>query len=220
VVGDHGADAEPFAGSQAGRVVDRDGRGVSHGLTARSENGCGLMRPTRRQLVLWVVLAGVIALVSSWFLRPPSSPPLSANQRVDSILILKKDHVLELLADGKVVRSYRVALGRGGLAPKGREGDERTPEGLYVIDERNSASRFYKALHISYPDAGDRLRASRRGVSPGGAIMIHGLPSGLGWIGAAQRFYDWTSGCVAMTDAQMDEIWRVVPVGTPVEIRP
>jgi murein L,D-transpeptidase YafK len=139
---------------------------------------------------------------------------------VDSILVLKRDHVLELLSDGKVVRGYRVALGRGGLAAKEREGDERTPEGHYLIDARNSESRFYKALHISYPDANDRKRAAKLGVSPGGAIMIHGLPNGLGWVGAAQRFYDWTSGCVAVTDAQMDEIWRVVPVGTPVEIRP
>jgi murein L,D-transpeptidase YafK len=178
------------------------------------------MRLARRRLVVCVVLVAVVAFVSSWFLRSPSTSPLSANQKVDSILILKKDHVLELLSGGRVIRSYRVALGRGGLAPKEREGDERTPEGHYVIDSRNSASRFYKGLHISYPDASDRERASKLGVPPGGAIMIHGLPNGLGWIGSAHRLYDWTSGCIAVTDAQMDEIWRVVPVGTPVEIRP
>jgi murein L,D-transpeptidase YafK len=140
--------------------------------------------------------------------------------KADSILILKKDHVMELLGGGKVIRTYKVALGRGGLAPKQREGDGRTPEGHYIIDEKNAASRYHKALHISYPNAGDRRRAEKSGVSPGGAIMIHGLPNGMGWLGALHRLYDWTLGCVAVTDAEIDEIWNMVPVGTPVEIRP
>lgn len=141
-------------------------------------------------------------------------------ERADSILVLKHDHQLELLKDGKIIRIYKVALGRGGLAPKEREGDERTPEGHYVIDARNADSRFYKALHISYPSADDRARAAKSGVSPGGAIMIHGLPDGMGWIGSAHRLYDWTQGCIALTDSEMDEVWNLVPVGTPVEIRP
>ncbi|HVN92516.1 MAG TPA: L,D-transpeptidase family protein [Terracidiphilus sp.] len=133
---------------------------------------------------------------------------------------MKHDHKLELLKDGKVIRTYKVALGRGGLAPKEREGDERTPEGHYIIDSRNADSRFYKALHISYPDAEDRARAAKLGVSPGGAIMIHGLPNGMAWIGSAHRLYDWTQGCIALTDSEMDEVWNLVPAGTPVEIRP
>lgn len=141
-------------------------------------------------------------------------------QKADSILIRKKDHVMELFAGGKAIRTYKVALGRGGLEPKQREGDDRTPEGHYTIDSRNTASRFYKALHISYPDAEDRKRAAKLGVPPGGAIMIHGLPSGMAWLGPMHRMYDWTAGCVAVTDAEMDEIWNLVPVGTPVEIRP
>lgn len=144
----------------------------------------------------------------------------AAPQKVDSILILKKDHVMELLAGGKVIRTYKVALGRGGLEPKEREGDARTPEGHYTIDSRNSASRFYKALHISYPDAEDRKRAAKLGVLPGGAIMIHGLPNGMAWLGSVHRTYDWTAGCVAVTDTEMDEIWNLVPVGTRVEILP
>ncbi len=141
-------------------------------------------------------------------------------QKADSILIIKKDHVMELLANGKVIRTYKVALGRGGLEPKQREGDDRTPEGHYKIDSRNPASRFYKALHISYPDAEDRKRAAKLGVPPGGAIMIHGLPGGMAWLGPVHRVYDWTAGCVAVTDAEMDEIWNLVPIGTPVEIHP
>ncbi len=127
---------------------------------------------------------------------------------------------MELLSGGKVIRTYKIALGSGGLAPKEREGDGRTPEGRYMIDSRNEHSQFHKALHISYPDADDRRRAARLGVSPGGAIMIHGLPNGREWIGAAHRMVDWTQGCIAVTDQEIDEIWDLVPVGTPVEIRP
>jgi murein L,D-transpeptidase YafK len=141
-------------------------------------------------------------------------------QKADSILILKKDHVLELLKGGKVIRTYKVALGRGGLAPKEREGDGRTPEGHYIIDSRNAESHYHKALHISYPNAEDSKRAAKLGVAPGGAIMIHGLPNGMGWLGAAHRLYDWTLGCIAVTDQEIDEIWDMAPTGTPVEIRP
>ncbi len=143
-----------------------------------------------------------------------------ARPQVDSILILKKAHTLELLSHGSVVRTYKVALGRGGLAPKEREGDARTPEGRYFIDSRNEHSGFYRALHISYPSPEDRRRAAQRGVAPGGAIMIHGIKNGLGWLGATHRTIDWTAGCIAVTDAEIDEIWELVPVGTPVEIRP
>lgn len=149
-----------------------------------------------------------------------SAQPPAAPAKADSVLILKKDHLLELIAGGKVIRTYRVALGRGGLAPKQQEGDARTPEGHYTIDTRNASSHYYKALHISYPNAEDRSRAANLGVSPGGAIMIHGLPNGMGHIGSAHRLYDWTLGCVAVTDQEIDEIWTMVPVGTPVEIRP
>jgi murein L,D-transpeptidase YafK len=163
------------------------------------------------------------ALVLSFLVVPlaglsPSSP--SRPERADSILIFKKDHVMELLAGGKVIRTYKVALGSGGLAPKECEGDGRTPEGHYVIDSRNEHSEYHKALHVSYPNPEDRKRAAKRGVSPGGAIMIHGLPNGKGWIGAAHRAMDWTLGCVAVTDQEIDEVWKLVPVGTPVEIRP
>ena len=127
---------------------------------------------------------------------------------------------MELLAKGKVIRTYDVSLGRGGLAPKEREGDARTPEGHYVIDSKNEASAYHRALHISYPNAEDRARAAKLGVPPGGAIMIHGLPNGMHWIGSAHRLYDWTLGCVAVTDPEIDEVWSLVSVGTPVEIRP
>jgi murein L,D-transpeptidase YafK len=158
-----------------------------------------------------VILSLAVPLLSQ-----QAPPP----QKADSILILKKDHVLELLQGGKVIRTYKVALGRGGLAPKEREGDGRTPEGHYVIDSRTAQSHYHKALHVSYPNAEDRKRAAKLGVAPGGAIMIHGLPNGMGSVGAAHRLYDWTLGCIAVTNEEIDEIWDLVPNGTPVEIRP
>ena len=127
---------------------------------------------------------------------------------------------MQLFAGGNVIRTYKVALGRGGLAAKEREGDARTPEGRYTIDARNDHSRYHRALHVPYPNAVDRERAARLGISPGGAIMIHGLPSGMGWVGSAHRLYDWTLGCIAVTDEEIEEIWKLVPLGTPVEIRP
>lgn len=158
----------------------------------------------------------ILTLSICSFAAPRADTPAKA----DSILVLKKDHVLELLAGGKVIRTYKVALGQGGLAPKQREGDARTPEGHYVIDAKVEHSAYHKALHVSYPDAEDRKRAARLHVPPGGAIMIHGLPNGKGLVGARHRLYDWTLGCIAVTDEEIDEIWTLVPVCTPVEIRP
>ena len=167
----------------------------------------------------FLIFAGV-CLASSGFAMTPVISQSPTEQKVDSVLILKKDHVLELLAGGKVIRSYKIALGRGGLAPKEREGDGRTPEGHYVIDNRNVSSHYHRSLHVSYPSADDRRRADQAGVSPGGGIMIHGLPNGMGWLGSGHRLYDWTLGCIAVTDEEIDEIWKLVPNGTSVEIRP
>ena len=164
-------------------------------------------------LVVLLITAGAFAGV-----RPDSQP--QKPEKADSILILKKDHVMELLSRGKVIRTYKVALGQGGLAPKQREGDARTPEGHYMIDARYEHSAYHKALHVSYPNADDRKRAAKLGMPPGGAIMIHGLPNGKGWVGARHRLYDWTLGCIAVTDEEIDEVWNLVPIGTPVEIRP
>jgi murein L,D-transpeptidase YafK len=179
------------------------------------------MKPRRivAAIALFLIFVGVFLAQRGSAASAPT-PELPASQKADSILILKKDHVLELLAGGRIIKTYKVALGRGGLAPKEREGDARTPEGHYLIDSRNADSHYHRALHVSYPNAEDRKLAARLGVAPGGAIMIHGLPNGVGWLGSAHRLYDWTLGCIAVTDAEIDEIWNLVPVGTPVEIRP
>jgi len=169
-------------------------------------------------IAAWV--ACVSFSLALWALDGTQPAQQPAPQKADSILILKKDHVMELMAGGKVIRSYKVAMGQGGLALKVRQGDGRTPEGHYIIDAKYANSEYHKALHISYPNAEDRKRAARLGVSPGGSILIHGLPNGKGYVGAAHRLYDWTLGCVAVTDEEIDEVWELVAVGTPVEIRP
>jgi murein L,D-transpeptidase YafK len=143
----------------------------------------------------------------------------SPQPTVDRVLVLKKEHRLLLLSGDQIVKAYAVALGSGGLAPKQRQGDDRTPEGFYRIDYRNPASRFHLALHISYPDQTDRERARKRGVSPGGDIMIHGLGSEFKSLGTKHYSYDWTAGCIAVTDSEIEEIWQLVPDRTPVEIR-
>ena len=140
--------------------------------------------------------------------------------RMDRIVVHKKARTLELISGDRVVRSYKIALGGEPVGPKTCQGDHRTPEGVYTIDARNAASKFHRALHVSYPNAADRRRASAAHCSPGGDIMIHGLPNGYGFVGAAHRAKDWTDGCIAVTDPEIEEIWRLVPNGTTVEIQP
>lgn len=144
----------------------------------------------------------------------------SAQSTIDHLVVLKRQHKLLLMSEDQVVKSYDVALGSGGLTPKRRQGDHRTPEGLYTIDYRNPASRYHLALHISYPQQTDKLRARQLGVDPGSDIMIHGLGPGFSWAGENHRHYDWTDGCIAVTDQEMDEIWQLVPDGIAIEIRP
>jgi len=139
---------------------------------------------------------------------------------VDKVVVMKKERTLELLSQGKVIKTYKVALGGDPIGPKARQGDHKTPEGSYVLDSRNSHSQFYKSIHISYPSARDRARARQRGFSPGGDVYIHGLPNGYGTIGAAHRLRDWTDGCVAVTNEEIDQIWKAVPNGTPIELKP
>jgi len=145
------------------------------------------------------------------------APPVA---RVDSILVIKSTRTMTLMAKGKVVKSYRVALGGQPVGPKVQQGDHKTPEGKYVIDSRNARSQFHLALHVSYPNAADRARARKLGVNPGGAIMIHGLAPSFAWVGAKHVATDWTDGCIAVSNEEIEEIWRLVPVGTAVEIRP
>jgi murein L,D-transpeptidase YafK len=145
---------------------------------------------------------------------------LGEKSSVDHVVVYKHERRMVLLSQGKELRSYRVALGGEPSGPKRRQGDHRTPEGLYVLDSRNPNSHFYKAFHISYPTSKDIAAAKKLGVSPGGDIMLHGLPKEYAFVGKAHTLHDWTDGCIAVSNEEMDEIWTLVRVGTPIEIKP
>jgi murein L,D-transpeptidase YafK len=138
----------------------------------------------------------------------------------DKILIEKKERRLTLLSKGEVLKTYKIALGGNPNGPKERQGDNKTPEGAYVIDSRNRDSRYHLSLHISYPNGKDKKRAKELGVSPGGDIMIHGIKNGFSWAGDFHTDVDWTKGCIAVTDEEIEEINKLAPNGTIVEIRP
>jgi murein L,D-transpeptidase YafK len=158
-----------------------------------------------------LLLAVLVCLILS-----PGAPAATA----DRVVVLKADRTMTLYRGEQALKTYKIALGRNPVGPKEREGDGRTPEGVYAIDGRNTQSAFHRSLHVSYPNADDRRRAAGLHVRPGGAIMIHGLPNGFGALGAAHRLHDWTDGCIAVTDDEIEEIWRMVPNGARIEIRP
>ena len=138
----------------------------------------------------------------------------------DKILIEKKRRRLTLISKGEVLKTYKIALGGNPDGPKERQGDNKTPEGTYVIDSRNKDSRYHLSLHISYPNEKDKKRAKELCVSPGGDIMIHGIKNGFSWVGDSHTEVDWTKGCIAVSDEEIVEIENLVPNGTIVEIRP
>ena len=159
----------------------------------------------------------VMARIGSGSVPPAAAP----DARADRIIVSKRDHKLYLLRHGGIIQSYDMAMGaRWDAGHKAREGDERTPEGIYVIDWRNARSVAHLSLHISYPNAGDQTAAQVAGVDPGGSIMIHGLPNGWGALAPLHLLTDWTDGCIAVTNTQMQQIWALVPDGTPIEIYP
>jgi murein L,D-transpeptidase YafK len=146
-------------------------------------------------------------------------------RNIDKVLVKKAERKLDLLFKGssgseEICKTYKVALGPNPLGHKERQGDGRTPEGLYRLDWRNPKSKFHLALHISYPNEADRAHAQKLGVSPGGDIMLHGLPNNLGWLGSSHTLHDWTDGCIAVTSEEIEEIWKAVKDGTPIEIKP
>jgi len=171
-----------------------------------------------RLLPLALLLGIALALTGGCASKPTSE----AVSRVDSVVVRKGDRRMDLIKDGAVYRSYRIALGDQPQGHKMEEGDERTPEGEYFIDLRNPNSGYYKSIRISYPNARDRAFARALGVQPGGWVMIHGRPNWLTSPAVAREYdgRDWTNGCIAVTNEEMDEIWRLVPVGTPIKILP
>lgn len=161
----------------------------------------------------WIRILAAAALL--W----AGAPSRAQEPVADYILIVKSTRTMTLLNHGHVLKSYKVALGGDPVGPKLKAGDKKTPEGRYIIDSKNSHSRFHLALHISYPNKTDRERANKLGVNPGGGVEIHGLELKYAWIGSLHRQINWTAGCIAVTNPEIEEIYKMVPVGTAVEIR-
>ena len=162
----------------------------------------------------------VICAVAFYLYAHHNWNPLPAGTTIDRIVVEKSARRLSIFREANQIKTYRIALGANPVGAKQQEGDIKTPEGIYEIDGRNPQSNFHLALHISYPSDVDDVRASARGVSAGSDIMIHGIQNGHGWIGVFHRWKDWTAGCIALTDEEIEELWRVTPDGTTIEIRP
>jgi murein L,D-transpeptidase YafK len=170
------------------------------------------------------LLSQLALLFLGWMLIVPTgiAPPLQAETLVqaDEILVIKHERKLYLMRQNESLKWFWIALGRNPVGQKTEIGDGRTPEGVYRIERRDIHEDFYRALWLSYPNGADRERAKRLGVNPGGGIMIHAVPRGYEPTGPGERMIDWTDGCIAVTNTDMDEIWARVPDGTRVEIRP
>lgn len=153
-------------------------------------------------------------------LNPPSPAPPQKIPKITKLVVHKAQRTLSLYSGKSLYKTYMVALGKVPIGHKEEEGDMKTPEGNYMIIDKNDKSEFYLSLRISYPNQQDSDRARRRGVSPGGDIMIHGLRPNMAWLGPAHRAVDWTKGCIAVTNEEITEIFSAVRVGTPIQINP
>lgn len=156
-------------------------------------------------------------LLAAWIAAAPSH---AATPPIDLVRVDKSERRMQLLHDGAVVATFRIALGDNPVGHKQREGDERTPEGRYMLDWKKADSAYFRAIHISYPNADDTRRARARGVPPGGAIMVHGQPNGWAHLEALTQRRDWTDGCIALRNADMQTLWDSVRVPVPIEIAP
>lgn len=170
---------------------------------------------TEPRIFPFLIMALVLVMVGVPLRHASATDP-----PVQLVVVYKSRHIMHLISGNEVVRSYRVALGRNQLGPKQKAGDSRTPEGTYIIDGHIKDSRYYKSLHFSYPNSRDLETAKKKGYPPGGNITIHGLPKGYEDLADFQYRKNWTRGCIAVSNAEMDEIWRLVADGTPIIINP
>lgn len=157
-----------------------------------------------------IVLAALILAISS----------VNSYGSVDLVKVDKSDKKMYLLDGSKTIKEYNIALGANPTGHKSQAGDEKTPEGRYELDYINDDSNFYRSMHVSYPNDQDKLNAKKMKVHPGGQIMVHGQKNGLGWISMLTQLFNWTDGCIALKNSEMDEFIALVPVGTPIQINP
>ena len=159
----------------------------------------------------------LILCIGTYYFYPENH--LSLNTQIDSLIVYKANREMEVYSGGSLVKTFAISLGRNPIGDKEFEGDKKTPEGKYIIDTKNSESGYHKNLGISYPNESDIENAKKNGKPTGGDIKIHGLKNKLGFIGKFHRWFDWTMGCIAVTNEEIDELFATVPIGTKIEIR-
>lgn len=171
--------------------------------------------------IKYLLLIMLMVLIGLGLMDFLNQRTVESMQLADKVEVYKLAGELHLERAGEHFKTYHVVFGENPYdGHKQQEGDERTPEGLYTLDYKNEQSIAYRSIHISYPNAADTQRADAAGVSAGGFIMIHGQRNGLGWLGFLAQRFNWTNGCIAVTNAEMDEIMQAIEIGTPIEIFP
>jgi murein L,D-transpeptidase YafK len=171
----------------------------------------------KKRLIIIILIISVIGYGFIFYNK--TSDPIDPNVDIDKIILIKHKRELQLVSENEIIKTYEVSLGREPIGKKEFEGDKKTPEGIYKIEDKNPNSGYYKNLGISYPNKNDINNAKSIGKPPGSLIKIHGLRNGLGWIGRFHLFFDWTMGCVAMTNDEVEELYNNVKTGTVIEIR-
>jgi murein L,D-transpeptidase YafK len=179
-----------------------------------------MSREMYRKLLISIVVAGLLAAFARADSMAGLAAPAGMLQPVDQVIVHKAGRKMELFRDGALVASYRISLGLAPSGQKQREGDYRTPEGRYRLTRRNAQSDFFLAVQVSYPEAADLSLARKHGWSPGGSIMVHGLPNALKYSRERYLNTDWTDGCIALSNENMLDFWLLTGQGTPIEIRP
>lgn len=180
-----------------------------------------MKRQKKRKIVLKTVIAiFILFALGLWGYNSYPEPTLGNDAKVDKLVVYKSKRSLLAYSDGRLLKTYRISLGRQPIGAKQFEGDLKTPEGLYTINDKNQYSDYHKNLGVSYPNQADVAHSKGLGKEAGGDIKIHGLRNGMGFIGKLQRHMDWTLGCMALTNSEIDELFKAVPIGTPIEIKP
>lgn len=170
-----------------------------------------------KKTVLTFILLLIASIIIYYFLPEEKLP---ANITIDNIIVLKSHRQLSVYSNGRLIKVYRISLGSCPIGKKKFANDGKTPEGHYFINAKNPHSVCYKNLGISYPNQNDILNARKLNISTGGDIKIHGISNRLGFIGKFQRWYNWTAGCIALTNTEVDDLYNHTPIGTPIEIKP
>ncbi len=168
--------------------------------------------------IILILIFGLIGYGLIFYFMP--FKPLDKSVSIDKIVVTKHKRRLDLISNNQIIKSYKISLGRVPKGHKEYEGDKKTPEGLYIINDKNPNSGYHKNLGISYPNEQDIKHAESIGKNPGGLIKIHGIRNGFGWIGSFHLLFDWTLGCIAVTDKEIDELYENVKTGTTIEIKP